>query len=431
MIMLTEDFLIQLLDKMNIGLTFLNEKGEIAYCNSYAERLFGYREKGLFGSSVLDCHQTAIHNQVMNKLEKLKTGNCGGWHRIIERGNCYLENYYNSVYMQNEYKGIIIASKDITEREVLSRALEQSLQELTVLFEAVQIVNSSLDVAHVLENIVQLAQPVIGFDGGGILLVDKTTGEPAHETCYNCTADRLMEISRNSNRNNNQETLLTVPVRVNNEISGLWYVENYSGQIFKKDQKEMLEALANLTGTAVKNAWLYEKTKRQATVDTLTGLYNRQYFDHVFGIEKERVKLSGGKLSLLMVDANRLKHINDHFGHETGDYIIKEAAALIKESVRKEELVFRYGGDEMILLLPGSNARAAKSVVDRIRGKVDRWNSFQGKGDLYLSLSIGYATACNEKQLETLLKDADEAMYRDKQVFYDSIREHKDNYYRA
>ena len=419
--MLPRELIVQCLDVMNIGMTFINEKAQITYFNSYADEMFGYREKGLCGRPFMECHTPEIHEIVRIKLDNLKTGSSGERHRTIERGGRFLENYYSPVIIKGEYRGTVIASTDVTERKLLSRALEKTIQELTVFFEAVQLVNSSLNVAEVLKSIINLAGPSIGFDGGGILLSDRVTGETVHKTLYNYPEERLSQI--NCSAWSEKPNFLKMPVEVNAEISGLWFVEKFCGQAFSPDQKEMLTALAGLTGTAVKNAWLFEKTRYQAITDILTGLYNRQYFDHIFGIEKERVSSSRKPLSLIMIDVNRLKFINDHFGHETGDFIIREAAAIVKDCLRKEELVFRYGGDEMVILLPGSVTRVVKSVVDRIVGKIEKWNSYNGKGDIYLSLSIGWATADREMELATLLKNADDAMYRDKEAFYISLRE--------
>jgi len=121
-----------------------------------------------------------------------------------------------------------------------------------------------------------------------------------------------------------------------------------------------------------------------------------------------------------MADVNRLKYINDTFGHEAGDHIIKEAAAVLKTSTRKDELAFRYGGDEMVILLPGNDYGQTAKVVHRIMAGVRKWNQHNNDGRLFLHMSIGWYTAGDAQSLEKLVCYADREMYRDKELYYKS-----------
>ncbi len=323
------------------------------------------------------------------------------------------------------------------------RELQQTEDEMAVLFEAAQMVNASLNVKQVLDNIVRLAQKVVGFDAGGILLFTREAKEIVYEATYNFSPDEvealkqcqpfhnLLETLDRAGRNEPVEGRLTcspssktemaVPLDVNSEIYGVWFVENHREDRFLPDHKKMLATLANLTSSAVKNAWLYERTRFEAIVDQLTGLYNRQYFDHVLVLEKEKARVMQTPLSLIMVDVNRLKYINDTFGHKMGDYIILETAAILKKSVRKGELVFRYGGDEMVILLPGSDYQQTAKVAERIKANLQAWSEANQNERLFLHLSIGWGTAGDAESLEKLVFMADQEMYRDKAEYYKSL----------
>lgn len=153
-----------------------------------------------------------------------------------------------------------------------------------------------------------------------------------------------------------------------------------------------------------------EKLKKSAETDSLTGLYNRNLFHTVI-----QSYITGSKpYGLIMLDISGLKYINDHFGHEEGDRILKEAADTIRSSVRDNDLAFRYGGDEF-LILTSHKEDVLKMIENRIRNK----NKIPTKNNpAILNLSLGYATSLEEKNMEAILALADQRMYRDKQLFY-------------
>lgn len=334
--------------------------------------------------------------------------------------------------LQQQYSGLEGQHKDLRQKE----------DELSVLFEAAQLVNSTFNIRQVLESVVDLAQKVVGFDAGGIQLFDRDTREAVYQAIYNYSPDQIANLKhcqpfRDLLENFDKDLIIesvegrftcsllskiemAVPMIINSDIYGVWFVENHTGDHFATDRKKILVTLASLTSSAVKNAWLYERTMFVATVDQLTGLYNRQYFDHVLEMEKEKARLIQAPLSLIMVDVNRLKYINDTFGHEMGDHILKESAALLKRSVRKGELVFRYGGDEMVIILADSNYRETSKVVKRIKANIQAWNLANIDKNVFLHLSIGWCTAKKADSLEKLVAAADEEMYRDKAEYYKS-----------
>ncbi|WP_218852460.1 diguanylate cyclase [Carboxydothermus ferrireducens] len=147
-----------------------------------------------------------------------------------------------------------------------------------------------------------------------------------------------------------------------------------------------------------------------STRDVLTGLYNRAFF------EEEVKRMEKGReypISVLICDLDNLKAVNDMFGHDKGDLLLKRAAEVLRNGVRQSDVVARIGGDEFGILLPGTSREAAEEIAQRILEKVGEYNKLHP--DLPLSLSIGVSTALKPgASLWETLREADDAMYRNK-----------------
>lgn len=151
-----------------------------------------------------------------------------------------------------------------------------------------------------------------------------------------------------------------------------------------------------------------------AATDALTGLPNRRRYDEVMAIEWARAARDGQPLSLLAIDADRFKLVNDHFGHETGDVCLRRIAAVIAGEIRRPgDLAARVGGEEFSVLLPGTGATGARMLAERIRERMEAAGlPLQPNGSGILTLSIGVATArVRPGAANHLFADADAALY--------------------
>lgn len=156
------------------------------------------------------------------------------------------------------------------------------------------------------------------------------------------------------------------------------------------------------------------KLKALATKDTLTGLYNRAYFNEVIMNEMQRTKRYGNAFSIVMLDVDGFKWINDCYGHIFGDKVLKDCAEILVKSVRASDVLVRFGGDEFVIVLPEGDGDKCEEMVERIKRNVDEWNMRLASPDYSLSLSAGCATYAQGMEIMSVLKEADDKMYRQK-----------------
>lgn len=173
----------------------------------------------------------------------------------------------------------------------------------------------------------------------------------------------------------------------------------------------MIKAVSSHLAVAFENAALY----RQAITDELTGLFTRRHFQHILERNLARHEKYGEKLTLLMIDIDDFKKINDTFGHPAGDDILKNIASTISKSTRDQDFSFRYGGEEFSVLLPSTDTNEGEAIAERIRDIVERTTSATGGHDLKVTVSLGVASCPeNARTLRALVAEADKALYEAK-----------------
>jgi len=153
--------------------------------------------------------------------------------------------------------------------------------------------------------------------------------------------------------------------------------------------------------------------KALATQDELTGLYNHRTFYMILREEVERIKGEDGLLSLLMLDIDHFKQINDTYGHQAGDAILRELGKLLKQNTRKVDKAFRYGGEEIMILMPDTNERISMEIAERLRRLIAAYHFDTSKGtSINITISIG--VACYPQHattLDDLVSAVDTALY--------------------
>lgn len=172
----------------------------------------------------------------------------------------------------------------------------------------------------------------------------------------------------------------------------------------------------------------YDKLHEEASTDGLTKCYNKMYFNNKLDLEVKKSKVTGNPLSLIIFDLDHFKNLNDNYGHDAGDYVLKEKAELLREGgIRKGDTFARYGGEEFVVLLPNTNLKQAFEIAERLRKLVEGHEFIYEGKRLPVTASIGVADYRQGVITGTdLFKRADSAVYKSKEGGRNQV-----NFYRA
>ncbi len=186
------------------------------------------------------------------------------------------------------------------------------------------------------------------------------------------------------------------------------------GEPFSRDEEDLLEYLAGQAVVSIENASLHETVERQAVTDELTGLANVRAFASILDREIERSRRYGAPLALVMVDLDNFKHVNDTYGHQQGDEVLAHVAWVLRDVSRELDTVARYGGEELAVVLPQTDAEGAALLAERMRESIEALYIPQvgGSGTLSVTASFGVASL-PESALDRseLIAAADAALY--------------------
>jgi diguanylate cyclase (GGDEF)-like protein len=217
---------------------------------------------------------------------------------------------------------------------------------------------------------------------------------------------------------------LCVPILAQGEALGILHIQaTDQNPSLGEAELSFKTTFTAQVGLSVANIRLREALRAQSTKDPLTGLYNRRYLQEMLDREIRRAIRSEQALGVLMLDLDHFKNFNDTYGHDAGDAVLRETASFLVRSIRAEDFVCRYGGEEFVVILPTADLRAAEARAQRIRAKLrDLVILHNGRSLGLITASIGVAAlpahGTNEKEL---LQAADAALYRAKREGRDRV----------
>jgi diguanylate cyclase (GGDEF)-like protein len=214
-----------------------------------------------------------------------------------------------------------------------------------------------------------------------------------------------------------------VPLVCQDRVVGvLNLADKVDGDRFESADIALIELFSQLVGASIGNIKLFEKIQRQATMDGLTGLANHKTFYEILEKELWRARRYGGRISLIMIDVDNLKKINDAYGHRAGDKVIRDISRRIKECIRQIDTAARYGGDEFAVILLNTSLSdatvVAQRMVDAVAGSPTIWN----KEDIPLSISVGLGQYDADTTPEDITSRSDQALYTAKQAGKNTVR---------
>jgi len=186
-------------------------------------------------------------------------------------------------------------------------------------------------------------------------------------------------------------------------------------QRFDDKEIKLLESLLCSLIYPLRNATLYNQALKMAITDPLTKTNNRTSFNESLQREVKLSHRNARHLSIIFFDIDHFKAINDTYGHECGDIALASAANCIKEAVRGSDMVFRYGGEEFVILLSDTNIDGAIAMAERIRCNIENHTIAYGMNILKLTASLGVSSLKGNDTDDSLIKRADDAMYAAKE----------------
>jgi diguanylate cyclase (GGDEF)-like protein len=341
------------------------------------------------------------------------------------------------------------------EREYLRFSLIEREKELSVLIKCCTTIYSSLDISDVYDDFIRELKKLIEIDWAAITLIDGDsmnvlasysgigtswwTGERmlVKGTATEWVATSRMPVVEADIQNESLfvtdvyyreqgiRSLVCLPLLVDEEeVIGSLIVGSCRPDSYNSRLVEYLSEIALLVTLPVKNALLYAEVLKKSRYDELTGLLNRRSMDEQIISEVNRHSRYGGVFSLIILDLDSMKLINDTFGHLAGDGVLSRTGSILKEAIRSVDQAFRYGGDEFAILLPNTPAEAAVKVSERVRKRIAAKLVVD---NMTITASFGLASwPENGTKANDVVAAADAALYKAKKLGRNQSRNNKE-----
>ena len=210
-------------------------------------------------------------------------------------------------------------------------------------------------------------------------------------------------------------SIVAVPIHTKDTVLGAFVSLSSESRIFTNEDLTTASAVADFTAIALENANLFAELQRTAITDSLTGVYNTRFFHDLLGRETARSDRYATPLSLLMIDVDNFKLVNDTYGHVVGNKVLTQIAKTIERTVRNTDFVFRCGGDEFGVVLPATDLDGAVRTAQKVLRKVESLDILTTLGySGPVTVSIGISEYHRGNHFETLVAEADQALYASK-----------------
>lgn len=210
---------------------------------------------------------------------------------------------------------------------------------------------------------------------------------------------------------------ILLPLHSREHVAGTFGLGSRKNNAFTEKDLPLLTQLSKQISVAIENVKLYQQTKETSILDDVSSLFNFRYFHTALERELKLVARHKSRLSLLFIDLDKFKQVNDAHGHLRGSKVLREVGFLLRAAIRETDIAARYGGDEFVVILPDTDYPQAKRLGERIRQLILRTTFLKEEGiNSRIGASIGLATFPTEAPTkDELIHLADERMYRDKE----------------
>ncbi|MFK8012658.1 MAG: diguanylate cyclase [Marinicellaceae bacterium] len=325
---------------------------------------------------------------------------------------------------------------------------ERRLKEQRILNSISHVLNRSLTLPELLKTSLNLVSKVLNADRGFVILRNTQNNQNeimakrnfddikwqeendiqqkfSHKLVQQCLSHNKILIIGDTNVNNiiddivpiqegSGRSIVVIPLMQDANVIGVIYLDNQQqAHNFDKHQIPFLTTYAAHTSIALHNVLLF----KLAITDDLTQLHTRQYIDEGLNKEMRRSRLDDSNLSVLLLDLDHFKQVNDNYGHTTGDHVLQEFSNIIRTHLRHDDMAGRFGGEEFVIILPKTDHYEAKLIAENIRKTTEQFRFEKDETSLQCTVSIGIASyqLHHGQKVILLLEDADKALYQAKE----------------
>lgn len=305
------------------------------------------------------------------------------------------------------------------------RKLSDTVRDLST------IIGSTLDIEEVLQRVLEGIDDIVTFDRA-VIRVPREEGLAVASVGHSPSSEEagLREISRvdaplhtrlldsaepvRRSDKADRTSVLGVPLSVDDRVVGTLVLESDRPNAFDDYDVELMVTLGHHVGMALTNAKRHSEVRRRAEFDALTETHSKKHFFEVAERRLRELRRKGAGASVMMLDLDRFKQINDTHGHAVGDAVLAETASRLREQLRDGDLIGRYGGEEFSVLLPTLELDEARRVADRLRRNVGESTMEVDDLELQVNISVGVTETWTDADFESALDRADEALLRAK-----------------
>ncbi|MEE8184481.1 MAG: sensor domain-containing diguanylate cyclase [Acidobacteriota bacterium] len=320
--------------------------------------------------------------------------------------------------------------------------LREEQQRMHIMRDISAAANSHLDPDKVIGSVMEKARRILPCEAWSLFLLDESRNRLFIRTSSSSRKDPRMAVSeaipqwvvrrrepllvtcregkirefplRNGSVGEKVRSVLCLPLRSRSRIIGaLQLVNRPRGEVFTPADRDFLFGLLEPASIAIENALLFRKAEALSVTDDLTRLYNARYLNHMLHREVERSRRYGFQVSLIFLDLDGFKEVNDQYGHLAGSRALVEVGAVLKGTVRSIDVVSRFGGDEFTVVLPQTGVQGAATIAERIRSQLQKEVFLEDLGlEVRITASFGVATFPDHgSDKDDLIAQADRAMY--------------------
>jgi len=437
-----------LLETIEDGIIIVNPDFRVLHINQKAEFLLNVKGNELIGQflhTLLPVSSPWL-NVFLFKHNELSI-------HSENQQDIFYEIKYSPLLTLNQTQNQLIVIRNVTEYKT-SKMAEQSVREmaeirameLDVLRKVAEQLNRSVELKDVMTSGLETIVKFIGARFGYVILADEF-GRPGLAGSYKLPdavkaafdANPICPVCKSFERFLNGEYeepvtfmpckvlfdvsisypgLISIPLKLGERRIGFLHLVMAPEVIFSGDEINLLQTLGDQFSAAVERARMYENFEKLAMIDSLTGLYNRRQLFNLGQIEFSRACRYNHSISVIMLDIDLFKKVNDVYGHIIGDQVLQQIATRCRSVLRSSDIIGRYGGEEFVILLPETGIHQAQNIANRIRLLVLDRPIMTDRGDVSVSVSLGISSMegdCDSR-LEWVIDQADQALLKAKEL---------------